>query len=234
MILLTQLFLAHIIGDFFIQPGSWVRDKERNKLSSAYLYIHVLIHFILILLITGGLWMVAVNIALLHLVIDSVKLLAQKGNTKRVWFFIDQFLHVLVIVIVWAWKEKVAINWNLLQNQQILVPVTGCLFLLAPASFIIRTIISKWQPASITNITGGSLVNAGQLIGMIERLMVMTFILLGKWEGVGFMLAAKSVFRFGDLKEAKDMKLTEYVLIGTFLSFGLAIITGLITAMLVQ
>ena len=30
-------------------------------------------------------------------------------------------------------------------------------------------------------------------------------------------------------KQALDMKLTEYVLIGTFLSFGIAIVTGIIT-----
>ena len=46
---------------------------------------------------------------------------------------------------------------------------------------------------------------------------------------VGFLLAAKSIFRFGDLKEAHDIKLTEYVLIGTLLSFGIAIITALMT-----
>jgi len=41
------------------------------------------------------------------------------------------------------------------------------------------------------------------------------------------LIAAKSVFRFGDLSRAKDRKLTEYILIGTFLSFGLAIAIGL-------
>jgi len=39
-------------------------------------------------------------------------------------------------------------------------------------------------------------------------------------------LAAKSIFRFGDLKEAKDRKLTEYVLVGTLLSFGIALLVG--------
>jgi hypothetical protein len=73
-----------------------------------------------------------------------------------------------------------------------------------------------------------SLENAGQLIGMIERVLVLVFIFVGQWEGVGFLLAAKSVFRFGDLKDARDTKLTEYVLIGSLLSFGMAIITSLI------
>ncbi|NLX81670.1 MAG: DUF3307 domain-containing protein, partial [Proteiniphilum sp.] len=61
-----------------------------------------------------------------------------------------------------------------------------------------------------------------------------TFILVGRWEGIGFLLAAKSVFRFGDLKESKDRKLTEYILIGTLLSFGIAMGIGLATVKLVS
>ena len=36
----------------------------------------------------------------------------------------------------------------------------------------------------------------------------------------------------GDLKESKDRKLTEYILIGTLLSFGIAILTAILTAIL--
>ena len=54
------------------------------------------------------------------------------------------------------------------------------------------------------------------------------FIITNHFEAIGFLLAAKSIFRFGDLKEAKDRKLTEYVLIGTLLSFGIAILAGLV------
>jgi hypothetical protein len=73
-----------------------------------------------------------------------------------------------------------------------------------------------------------SLPNAGKYIGMIERLFVLVFIITGRWEGIGLLITAKSVFRFNDLKESNSRKLTEYILIGTLLSFGLAIITGLI------
>jgi len=75
--------------------------------------------------------------------------------------------------------------------------------------------------------TEDSLKNAGQFIGILERLFVFAFILLNQWSAIGLLIAAKSVFRFGDLSRAKDRKLTEYILIGTLLSFGLAIATGL-------
>jgi hypothetical protein len=72
-----------------------------------------------------------------------------------------------------------------------------------------------------------SLPNAGKYIGIIERLFVLTFILIGRWEAIGLLITAKSVFRFNDLKESNSRKLTEYILIGTLISFGLAILAGL-------
>ena len=87
-----------------------------------------------------------------------------------------------------------------------------------------KTIISKWDLKEYNEES--SLENAGAYIGILERLFVFMFIITNHWEGVGFLIAAKSVFRFGDLSKAKDRKLTEYILIGTLLSFGLAILFG--------
>ena len=236
MVLLIQLFLAHIVGDFFLQPTQWVKDKKAKKYRSRYLYIHTLIHFLLILGIVGSIdfWKPALLIAIIHFSIDIVKLLAQKDKTERDWFFIDQGLHISAILFVWSYKQNMVIDWHALSDKKILFPATTVLFVLNPTSYIVKTIISKWTPNTQTagNIgtpADDSLQSAGTVIGMLERILVLVFVFLGKWEGVGFLLAAKSVFRFGELKDAKNMKLTEYVLIGTFLSFGVAVATGLIT-----
>ena len=42
------------------------------------------------------------------------------------------------------------------------------------------------------------------------------------------MLAAKSIFRFGDLRQSDDKMRTEYVLLGTLFSFTLTIMLGLL------
>jgi hypothetical protein len=245
MILLIQFFLAHIIGDFFLQPDKWVKEKKLHRLKSIYLYLHVSIHFILILAITGNIafWKIALIISAIHLVIDGAKLYWQKEGTLRTWFFADQLLHIATIFIVWSFQEKMIPDLHVLCKKEWLVPVTAILFVLNPASFIIKTAISKWTPHGIGQDPGEtttgeattadtSLENAGRLIGIMERLLVLVFVFLGKWEGIGFLLTAKSVFRFGDIKDARSMKLTEYVLIGTFLSFGIAIMTGLIALQL--
>jgi len=95
-----------------------------------------------------------------------------------------------------------------------------------PASVLIKTMISRWMPFNEVK-QNNSLQDAGKYIGILERLFVLAFIVSGHWEGIGFLIAAKSVFRFGDIKEYEGLKLTEYFMIGTLLSFGIAIFTGL-------
>ncbi|MBE0653837.1 MAG: DUF3307 domain-containing protein [Bacteroidales bacterium] len=62
----------------------------------------------------------------------------------------------------------------------------------------------------------------------VHGLFVFCFILLNQWIAIGFLITAKSVFRFGDLRDSRNRKLTEYILIGTLISFGFAIVTGIL------
>ncbi len=229
MIIFVKLFLAHLLGDFLLQPTSWVLDKENKKHRSIYLYIHTLLHGILAWLFVSEMdfgWF-ALALAISHGFIDFLKLQFQKNETKRNWFIIDQMLHLITIAIIACLYKKLSIDFAVF-NYQFWILITGILFLTKPTSIIIRNIISIWTPES-KNKNDNSLENAGNYIGILERLFVFCFILTGNFEAIGFLLAAKSIFRFGDLKEAKDRKLTEYVLIGTLLSFGLALLSGLLT-----
>jgi len=228
MIIFVKLLLAHLFGDFLLQSTSWVLDKENKKSRSKYLYFHILLHGILAWLFVGETsfgWF-ALALALTHGFIDFLKLQFQKKKTKRNWFVIDQILHLITIIIITSLYKNLTINFSIFDNQ-FWILITGILFLTKPTSIIIKNIISVWTPES-NNKNDDSLENAGNYIGIFERLFVFCFILTGHFEAIGFLLAAKSIFRFGDLKEAKDRKLTEYVLIGTLLSFGIALFTGLL------
>jgi magnesium-transporting ATPase (P-type) len=230
-IALLKLLLAHILGDFFLQPNSWVAEKEKKKLKADKLYLHIAIHIALIFLVFGSLsvWKISLLIGVLHGIIDAAKLLFQKEKTKRVWFFVDQLLHVVVIVSCWQYYYQANLNLSFLQNNQFWLFLLGALFLTSPAAIFIRVIIARWIPGppNSTAISTTSLQDAGKFIGVIERLLIYLFVCANHFEAVGFLLAAKSIFRFGDLKDAHDIKLTEYVLIGTLLSFGLALIVAM-------
>ena len=228
MMLLIKLLLAHLIGDFFLQPQKWVKEKEKKKLKSPKLYLHIFIHIVLtsILLWDASLWPVIAIIGISHLIIDATKLLVQKKKTKRLWFFIDQFLHILVILLCYYWFSS-NIKLSYLLTEKNLLLLVCLLFLTIPVSIIMKTIFAKWH---IEELTKGneSLKDAGKYIGILERVLVFIFIIFNHWEAVGFLITAKSVFRFGDLKKSKHRKLTEYILIGTLISFGIAIITGIL------
>ena len=222
--------MAHLLGDFILQPNSWVADKENKKLKSKYLYLHVLIHTVLsfIFLWNLELWWVAVLVGITHFIIDVCKLSFQNIQTTKKWFFIDQILHIAVIGGVSLYFNE--FEFNFLKNKDFLKILMAALFLTSPASIFIKLILSSWTPVNeqAGSLQTESLSNAGKYIGILERLLVFTFIMVNHWEGVGFMVAAKSVFRFSDLAQAKQRKLTEYVLIGTLLSFGLAVLTGIL------
>ena len=228
MIIFVKLLLAHLLGDFLLQPTSWVLDKENKKYKSKYLYIHTFLHGILAWIFVGEItfgWF-ALALALAHGSIDLMKLQFQNNKTKRTWFVLDQILHLITIAIIIGLYKNLSIDFAAFNNQ-FWVLMTGILVLTKPTSIVIKNIISIWTPES-KNKNDDSLENAGNYIGILERLFVFCFILTAHFEAIGFLLAAKSIFRFGDLKEAKDRKLTEYVLIGTLLSFGIAILTGLL------
>ncbi len=228
MIIFVKLLLAHFLGDFLLQPTSWVLDKETQKQRSKYLYIHTLLHGILAWILIGriafGWW--ALLLALSHGAIDFLKLYFQNARTKRTLFLVDQGLHSIIIIGITLLYTKQRIDYTAFDTRFWIV-ITAFLFLTKPASIIIKNIISIWTPEDKTR-SDDSLANAGNYIGILERLFVFYFIISGHFEAIGFLLAAKSIFRFGDLKEAKDRKLTEYVLIGTLLSFGIALLAGIL------
>ncbi len=229
MIILIKLLLAHLIGDFFLQPEKWVNEKETKKLKSPKLYIHVAIHVVLLLLLLWDitLWPLILAIGIIHLMIDGIKLVFQTKKTKRFWFFIDQALHMVSIIMAYMFLVENDLDVEIFFTQQSLLLCVCLLFLTQPVSIIMKTIFSKWN---ISKLTEGneSLKDAGKYIGILERLLVFVFVILDHWEAVGFLITAKSVFRFGDLKESKHRKLTEYILIGTLISFGIAIVIGII------
>ena len=111
-------------------------------------------------------------------------------------------------------------------DNNVLLLILGLVLTGPVASIVIGILTSKWD---LNTIKGNdqTLTDAGKYIGILERLFVFLFIITGHWDGIGFLLAAKSVFRFGDLSNANDRKLTEYILIGTLLSFAIASLIGL-------
>lgn len=229
--ILVKLILAHIIGDFFLQRGKWIESKERKKWFSPHLFLHVFIHFILMLLILWDLsaFPIILLITFLHYVIDGCKLTFHTENTRGLWFAVDQFAHFMVLVAAWYFYWGGGDGGGL--SDQFWILLTGLLFLTYPSSYFMQHLMAPWSD-QIDSSQKESLQGAGKYIGMLERVFVYLALITANAQVIGFLLAAKSVFRFGDLTRSKDRKLTEYILIGTLFSFLMAIVVGLLSTRL--
>lgn len=242
-LLLLKLLMAHLVADFLIQPLSWIRDKEQKAFVSNKLILHSLVHAVLYAMafaFAPKYWLGWLILVVSHYIIDGFKSISNRlvsdeaGREKSLFFnrrslfIIDQLLHISVIlgVVGYYFPELFRVSF---QVEQLWLLAVAVLLLTRVASIVIKVLISRWTPLNVDDSgqTNHSLANAGSYIGFLERLLIFVFIVTGHWEGVGFLLAAKSVFRFGDLKEAHDRRLTEYILIGTLISFGLAIAISL-------
>ena len=229
-----KLILAHVIGDFLIQSDKWVSDKNANKIKSKYLYFHVLIHgiaLVICLLPSASYWAGILVILATHFVIDLMKLSLLDKISSRKLFIADQMAHLLVIALVVKSYEPYEINFEAIAGPQTLLLLISLLVCTHVTSITMKLLLSRWQEEldgteSSTGNGGMALKDAGNYIGILERLFIFFFVISQQLSGIGFLLASKSIFRFGDLSNAKDRKLTEYILIGTLLSFGFAILTA--------
>jgi hypothetical protein len=145
--------------------------------------------------------------------------------TNHYIFFADQILHLVVIygvvAIHWTKNHSTPIYLDLFTIYQLLI-LSGFLLCMKPANVIIRNCLSTLNLYTRKE-NKDDLERAGRWIGTIERTMTMVLVLLQQYTAIGFIIAAKSVLRYNDSKTGK----TEYVLIGTLLSFGIALLIGI-------
>ena len=229
-LLILQL-LAHLVSDFYLQTEKSCKSKADNAFKSRHLYIHALITFgcAWLFSLSVGFWWAALLIAMLHLIIDGLKSVCK--NLKGA-FFIDQLLHLAVIVAVVAlFNNKGEISFAAwLPEPKVLLWIVAFVFCLRPANFIIQNIFKEAKISIPDSGKEQSLPNAGRVIGNVERMLTLVFVMLGQYEAIGFLLAAKSLLRFRETDTVKS----EYVLVGTLLSFGIAILMGVAVKLLIE
>ena len=203
--LFLSLLLGHVIADFYLQNDKYCSQKEEKKFRSCFLYVHSLLVAVVswALVPVSDFGFYALTIALSHLAIDLVKAYCPKG----LWSFVlDQAAHLAILAAV-------ATEFDITTELPVqFVDYTG--------NFSMKR-YQIGETLSCENIK-----NAGALIGNLERILTIIFVIIGRYEAIGFIIAAKSILRFKDTDTAK----TEYVLAGTFLSFGIALLCGLMAA----
>ena len=212
----TALLLAHAIADFTVQTN-WIHQNKRH-------FGIMLLHGAIVL-VTAQVALGQVDrpeiliLALAHLTIDCLK--TYGGFRGLTAFLTDQAAHIATIAAIAIYAPNLWAT-GLWGGQDWLLPLAailaGLILCLQAGQYAVGLLM---RPHRIRN-TG--LKDGGRQIGLLERGLIFVFVLTGQPLGVGFLIAAKSILRFGTA--SKDQRIAEYVIIGTLASFGWAVLAA--------
>jgi hypothetical protein len=231
-------FIAHLLADFIFQPHGWTLSKSSKIISWHHIY-HVIVVFLFSWLLSFdfSFWKAALMLTLLHFITDVLKSYLQIRSRKlkegKNYFFADQFVHLVILLsisIIYFQNYEFKPVYEL-PLKHILI-IAGFIFCAKPANIIIKNIfiafsIETPHPNFYENSNEAvneeiTLPNAGKLIGIMERFLVLSLVLIGQYSAVGLIIAAKSILRY------KSTQKNEYILVGTLLSFGIAVLLGIL------
>ncbi|MDF7798238.1 DUF3307 domain-containing protein [Pontiellaceae bacterium B1224] len=222
------LISAHFITDFMLQPD-WLQQRK-GKLWANLIHAEFVALLGYLLLQQWTAWMPVLLIFAFHSGIDAVK---QRCNDTSRSFCVDQSFHLVsILFVVWICRKLGWMADFTGKGLTWMILIAGFAVCVPGAGFLIGKVAEKLQEENNLAEKINGLKNGGKLIGQLERALIFLLIMIGQPGGIGFLVAAKSILRFGEAKD--DQKLAEYVLIGTLLSFGLAIAAATITRSLLE
>jgi hypothetical protein len=239
----VALTFAHLLADFVLQTNTIVQGKHR----AAVLLVHVLI-VAAVSWAALGFAPVPGLLALIagsHLVIDNVK--RRWGGPGFAAFAADQAAHLAMIALgvalypgafsagIWAAPATLAAVPWLGWLPEVLTLGAGLLAAVWAGDYAIRALMRGLSPPNTPAPEDDqSLPRGGRMIGRLERLMILMLVLMGDPGGIGFLITAKSILRFGDISGRdgtgdEGRRVSEYVIIGTLASFAWALATAYVT-----
>ena len=221
---LAALLLAHVLADFVLQTNGMVANKARPLTMAA----HGAVVLATAALATGTAspWLLALAAA--HLAIDAVKTASGK---RGLWpFLVDQAAHMATLLALALWQPGLLASgaWQGLPlAPSVMALAAGAILATRAGGFAVGLLMEPWTAAAPPGLPGG-----GRAIGNLERGLIFLLILTGQAQSIGFLIAAKSVLRFGSISNEKEV--SEYVIIGTLASFTWAIAASVVTLLLLS
>lgn len=220
--ILIALFIAHFLSDFTFQSQR-LADAKRSHFGALCIHLFIVALPLIVLALFAPLQNedLFFQVWLSHLAIDYIKYFVSKHAwIKPSWearaFLVDQILHMSCIVILY---QTVGVNlathsfW--LHSGPWLLYLLFIILISKPVNILFKLFFSKYQvveeEANEPTISG-----AGALIGLLERLIMGIFLLLGQFTAIGLVFTAKSIARYD--KISKSQAFAEYYLIGSLFS----------------
>ena len=232
--ILTIFLLVHILSDFYFQSESMARNKDGSfKNIVMHSFVYGLVTMVAVKLICANFENMYLGVIIFsHFLVDALKYILKKNNfiknKQKYFFIIDQVIHVAILTIVSYFMIKSGNNYRYnaiildilstieISIQPMIVLLVKILLAHKPANIFIVNIIQEYKPVSKGNDGTANIKRTGRMIGSIERIIMLFFILIGQFSSVGLVLTAKSIARYNKISEDKEF--AEYYLLGTLLS----------------
>ena len=220
--IIALLIAGYFIADLSLQ-AVWMSKCKRNFL------FHVLLGLIhagtaYIAFQSWAYWELPLAVFLIHLLINAVK---GKDRKTALACAVEQSVYLTgITAVVVGLKIFAGMPDFAGMGFTLIVTVGGFVATVQWAGLFVAKFTKRLIDENNLKLDIDGLKDGGKWIGRLERALIFAFIFCDYPAGIGFLVAAKSILRF---ENARQQKVAEYVLIGTLMSFALAIALALLT-----
>lgn len=217
MNLMLAVLLGHALGDFYFQTNNMASNKK------TYILKHVLIYTITLTLVyflltkSADFLLFGLLIFTSHLIIDRLNIFISRRINNNysgiTTFVIDQILHISILIIFMFYFNRAALSDNSVNDIILILFILS--YLIMPSSIVVDKVICMVSKSHTSNKFE---LDEGTVIGILERLLILAMGISGAIGGIGFLIAAKTMVRYGQFEDKGGAEFRSKYLIGTLLS----------------
>lgn len=181
--MIIAMILAHLVGDFILQWDALARWKSQSMQG-------VIVHSLVLAAVTAAFalpfppfwWQGVLFISVTHFLIDAVQFYYRPAVPPLLRFFVDQFLHLLMIVVALAaggflsWSSLWADILAGAEQTPGLTALLGYAFITMPAWVLIKFAVYGLVKGQPPNFPAGP----NKYVGIVERLLITTLVIFGQ------------------------------------------------------
>ena len=158
------------------------------------------------------------------------------ASLQPMGFVLSHSGHLVLILLAMMWLRPDGrahlqqLMTTLLQRTDAYVLLCGYLGVVFAGGRFVQTVTESFLAKvddGVKTLKPG-LPEAGKYIGWVERSLVLTFVVGGFADAIGFLLAVKALTRFPEISGDTKGHFAEYFLVGTLTSVGLALVGGVL------
>lgn len=234
--ILIPLLTAHFLADFIFQTDEDVKRKQNFLVFGKHIVLVTLLSYVLVG--DWGCFTIPLLILITHTLIDLLKKTIKKDSLTI--FILDQLSHYLVILVLSIYIQNNLTDrinklfwFNIMGSvyAKMLIIIIASILITKFSSIIISYIVKPFQAKIFVGENNNKdEIKTGRVIGYLERIIILVLFLSDLPAVVGFLITAKSILRYAEIKNEKDKVMVEYVLIGTLLSFTIGISIAFLTS----